>query len=539
MSTSAMARRGVGVLRSLRDLSRHPVGPTEARATVADEVARRDDRFLSGLDRVVWPFASSPTRRLLDAAGLEPGDVKALVADHGLVGALEQLRDLGVYVTYEEHQGEVDVVRGSTCFRVGPRDFFNPVVEADYLATTGGSRSAGTPVEVSFAWQRRQGMQRAIQHAMTGLGARPLAIWLPLFPSAAGFGAVMKNAAGGNTPARWFSQTDAGLTGVSSHKRLANRMLPAALRFGRTGLPRPEHVPTATPEPVVAWLRAMVDRHGAAGITGYASSITAAARWALDHGVDLTGVVTYPSSEPVTPGKLAVMRAAGMTPNPTYAFMPEGTMAIACDRCEDEEYHLWYHEVAVVTRRRSRGDGTEVDAFCWTSLAEEAPRVLVNVENDDYGVLEHDRDCTCPLAELGLRTRVRDIRGISKVVAAGVSLEGGTFDHLAETALPARLGGRAGDYQFVEEAEDGHTVVVLRIAPSVGTVDEAEALALVREVVTRDEYGVLAHSVWGPETLRVQRRPPHVTKAGKTLSYERAGSGVPGPPTTTNGSSNT
>src|SRR5688572_12288668 len=123
-----MARRGVGVLRSLRDLSRNPIGPAEARAVVADEVARRDDRFLSSLDRLVWPFPASPTARLLDAAGLEPGDVKGLVADQGLVGALEHLRDVGVYVTYEEHQGEVDVVRGSTRFRIGPRDFFNPVV---------------------------------------------------------------------------------------------------------------------------------------------------------------------------------------------------------------------------------------------------------------------------------------------------------------------------------------------------------------------------------------------------------------------------
>lgn len=513
------------MVRSLRALSRDPVPAATARRVVADEAEHRDERFLRSLDTMVWPFPTSPTRRLLDAAGLEDGDVRALVAERGLVGALGALRDAGVYVTYEEHQGEVDVQRGSTRFRLGPRDFFNPVVAADYLATTGGSSAgAGTPVEVSFAWQRRQGLQRAIQHDMTGLGSRPLAIWLPLFPSAAGLGAVMKNAAGGNTPARWFSQTDAGMSGVSSHKRLANRVLPLALRFGRTGLPEPQHVPTADPEPVVTWLREMVDRHGAAGLTGYASSITAAARWALDHGVDLTGVVTYPSSEPVTPGKLAIMVAAGMSPNPTYAFMPEGTMAIACDLCDDEDYHLWAHEVAVVTRRRPRGDDTEVDAYCWTSLAQEAPRVMVNVENDDYGVIE-DVDCPCVLGGMGLRTRLRDIRGISKVVAAGVSLEGGTFDHLAEVALPTRLGGGPGDYQFVEEAEAGHTVVVLRIAPEVGRVDEDEALAVVRDVVTRDEYGALAQSVWGPQTLRVRRSAPQVTKAGKTLSYQRAATG--------------
>jgi hypothetical protein len=507
---------------------RHPVSAEEARRRVADEVATRGPRLLTSLDRLVWPFPANPTRRLLDAAGLEAGDVRALVDERGAVGALEALRDAGVYVTYEEHQGRTEVVRGSTRFQVGPRDFFNPVTEADYLATTGGSRSAGTPVEVSFAWQHRQGLQRAIQHEMTGLRDGPLAIWLPMFPSAAGLGAVMKNAAGGNIPDRWFSQTVGDLPGVTPHKRLANRLLPAVNFVGRTGLPDPVHVPTDDPEPVVRWLRSNLDEHGVAGITGYASSITAAARWAIDHGVDLTGVVTYPSSEPVTSGKLAAMRAAGMAPNPTYAFMPEGTMAIACEHCEDEEYHLWDHELAVVTRDRERSDGTVVPALCVTSLALEAPRVLVNVENDDYGDLRHGVACDCPLGGLGLLTRLRDIRGLSKVVAAGVSLDGDTFDRLAEVVLPQQVGGGPGDYQFVEEGADTATRIVLRVHPRVGEIDEGAVLALVRAAVTTDEYGVLADSVWGPGSIRVHRGAPAVTRAGKTLTYERLTSGAPG-----------
>ena len=111
------------------------------------------------------------------------------------------------------------------------------------------------------------------------------------------------------------------------------------------------------------------------------------------------------------------------------------------------------------------------------------------------------------------------------MVAAGVSLEGGPST--TSPRWPCRPGsaGGAGDYQFVEEAEAGHTVVVLRIAPEVGRVDEDEALAVVRDVVTRDEYGALAQSVWGPQTLRVRRSAPQVTKAGKTLSYQRAATG--------------
>lgn len=522
MNSIVMARRAVGVARGIRRLVRDPVSLAEARAVVADEVLRRDERFLESLDALVWPFRRSPINRLLVAAGLEAGDVRQLVHQRGLVGALEHLRDLGVHVTYEEAQGRHPVVRGSTRFHVEPASFFNPIVPADYMATTGGSRSKGTPVELSFRWQRRQGVQRALQHDLLGTRGVPTAVWLPVFPSAAGYGAVMKQAAGGNTPERWFSQVPVDLAGISAHKQLANRAIPALNAMARTGLPSPEHAPTADPEPVVRWMVDAVARTGRAAIAGYATSITSAARWATDHGISLDGVVAFPASEPVTSGKLAAIRASGMQALPAYAFVPEGTVAIGCPSTADEEYHLWDQDLAVITRRRDRGDGTQVDAFCWTSLAVEAPRVLVNVENDDFGRLHHDVSCDCPLGALGLRTHLADIRGMSKVVTGGISIDGATFDHLCEDVLPARLGGGPGDYQFVEDDTGGATVIELRIRPDVGAVDEDLALRLVRDAIEQDEFGVLASSVWGDDGhVRIARRDPHVTRAGKTLAYER------------------
>ncbi|HEX4776709.1 MAG TPA: hypothetical protein VFW74_08050 [Acidimicrobiia bacterium] len=513
--------RGVGVARGIRGLARRPVTLEEARRVVTREMATRAARLTASLDRLVWPHAASPARRLLAHAGLDAGAVRELVERDGVTGALETLRDAGVYVSYEEYQGRVEARRGSTTFAFSPADFFNPVTSADYLATTGGSRGTGTPVELSFAWQRRQGVQRAIQFDLAGVAGAPGAIWLPVFPSAAGFGAVMKNTAGGNKPERWFSQVPTSLPGIASHKQMANRLLPALQALSRAGLPSPEHVPSDDPAPVVAWLQDALRRAGRAFLTGYASSITAAARYATEHGIDLTGAVAFPASEPVTAGKLASMRAAGMRPFPMYAFVPEGTVAISCDECEDEEYHLWEHELALATRTRPRGDGTDVPALCWTSLAIEAPRVLLNVENDDYGTLRHDVACGCPLGRLGLTDRLRDIRGISKVVAAGISLDGELFDHLAEVVLPARVGGGPGDYQFVEEESADGTVVALRVDPAVAAVDVDAARTAIREALATSDNGVLADGVWARDGLRVERAAPVVTKAGKRLSFER------------------
>jgi hypothetical protein len=518
-----MARRGVSVARGLHWLVTHPVSVGEAEQIVVDEIDRRGRRLVDSIERLAWPFAESPTRRLLVAAGLEPADVAALVTDQGIVGALEHLRDLGVYVSYEEYQGKVPARRGSSTFEFSPPDFFNPVTKADYLATTGGSRSQGAPVELSFAWQRRQGVQRSIQLDQAGVRGSPTATWLPVFPSAAGFGAVMKLTAGGNRPERWFSQIPTDMAGISNQKMVANRFLPALNALARTGLPSPEYVPTSHPEPVVTWLADAVRRHGSAAITGYASSLTAAARWATDHVVDLAGVVAFPSSEPVTAGKLEAMRSSGMTPYPTYAFVPEGTVALTCEFCEDEEYHLWDHEIGVITRRRSRGDGTDVDAFLLTSLADEAPRVLLNVENDDYGVVRHDVDCACHIARLGARTRISHIRGISKVVAAGISLDGETFDRMVEVDLPERLGGGAGDYQFVEREELSGTTVTLRVNPDIDASDE-QCREAVGGLLRGTDNGVLADAVWARNGgLRIERSTPIITRAGKTLAYERLG----------------
>ena len=525
-----MAQRAIGVARGVRRITRNPVSLDEAQAAVRREIGEREARFLTMLDRLVWPFPDSPAHRLLTTAGADAGDVRALVTDLGLIAALERLRDQGVYVSYEEFQGRRAARRGSTTLSFGPRDFFNPVTEADYLGTTGGSRSAGTPVELSFAWQRRQGAQRAIQYRMADCVGAPTAIWLPVFPSAAGYGAVMKNAAGGNAPERWFSQVPTDLGGVASHKQLANRALPALNVLARTGLPSPEHVATADPEPVVRWCVDAVGRAGRAVIVGYASSITAAARWALDLGVGLDGVVAFPASEPVTAGKLRTMRAAGMQPHAMYAFVPEGTVAICCPEWGDEEYHVWDQDLAVISRRRDRGDGSEVDALCWTSLAVESPRVLLNVENDDYGRLEHGVRCGCTLGDLGLRTRVADVRGISKVVAAGISLEGSTFDVLCEDVLPVRFGGGPGDYQFVEDDTEGATVIELRIRPEVGAVDDTAVVAAIRTALEADELGVLASSVWGDDGhVRIVRAAPIVTRAGKQLAYERLTTAPPVP----------
>jgi hypothetical protein len=164
-----------------------------------------------------------------------------------------------------------------------------------------------------------------------------------------------------------------------------------------------------------------------------------------------------------------------------------------------------------------------VDALLFTSLSREAPRVLVNVENDDFARVRRGEDaCVGPLGALGMRTRISGIRGMSKVVAGGVSVNGELLDQLVDTELPQRLGGRAGDYQFVELDQPSGTRLALRVHPQAGPVDEQLAGQVVREALRAHDNGVLADEVW-ESAVAVIRTPPVVTGGGKLLAIDRLG----------------
>ena len=90
---------------------------------------------------------------------------------------------------------------------------------------------------------------------------------------------------------------------------------------------------------------------------------------------------------------------------------------------------------------------------------------------------------------------------------------------LLEDELPRRFGGRAGDYQLVEEEVDGLTKVSLLVSPGVGDVDEAAVLeAALSGLASGPQHRSMMTGVWqGANTVRVVRREPYATSAAKIL----------------------
>jgi hypothetical protein len=143
---------------------------------------------------------------------------------------------------------------------------------------------------------------------------------------------------------------------------------------------------------------------------------------------------------------------------------------------------------------------------------------MLNVEVDDYGVLE-ERRCGCAVGELGLTLHLRGIRSYSKLTTEGMNYVGDELVTLVESVLPGRFGGSSSDYQLVEEEVDGLTRVGIVVSPRLGAMDEAAVVETVlASLSTGPSYRAMMASIWRDAgTLRVLRQEPHATESAKVL----------------------
>jgi phenylacetate-coenzyme A ligase PaaK-like adenylate-forming protein len=269
-----------------------------------------------------------------------------------------------------------------------------------------------------------------------------------------------------------------------------------------------------------AWL----DRRGSTRpvvIWTLASSAVRLASAASRTGVRLDRVTFMVQGEPFSAAKRRVIESVGARAIDRYGFVETGSVAVSCARHGSQgELHLFTDRLAVIQQPR-RFLGGEVDAFLVTSLLAAAPWILVNVENGDHGTIER-RDCGCPLAMVGLRTLLRDVRSHEKLTIEGQTFVRARLETLLEQELPARFGGGPLDYQLVEEEQGDLTRLVLLVDPSVGAADESVLRRLVLERLGGDYTGDrMAAVVDRMGALEIRRAAPYATGAGKVLSLHR------------------
>ena len=169
--------------------------------------------------------------------------------------------------------------------------------------------------------------------------------------------------------------------------------------------------------------------------------------------------------------------------------------------------------------RQVPGTDLMVDAFNFTTLLPTAPKLMLNVESDDYGILEQ-RSCGCPLEEPGLSLHVRQIHSFRKLTGEGITLVGSDILYILEEVLPGRFGGTLLDYQLQEEEDEhGFTRINLLISPGVEIVDERAVIDTLLEALGRSSVSAdYARAVWDQaRTIHIKRAEPVLTRRGKLL----------------------
>ncbi|MFC1862689.1 hypothetical protein ACFL1Z_01885 [Thermodesulfobacteriota bacterium] len=500
----------------LRNFLRYKLSLEEARKIVRQRIEEREANFLKLIEKSIFGYSLSPYLPLLKLADCEMGDIQKMVRNRGLEETLRALREAGVYFSFEEYKGLEPTVRDGKLISVQPRDFDNPYLHSYYHGQTGGTTGSPTRVMIGLDHLAAQAPFTMLAHEAHGLLDVPTAIWLSGFPESAALNNILRPAKFGQTPEKWFSDTIARERGISLIGRMAPAFLLLMGYLSGNPIPWPKLVRLDEAIVIAHWAIRNVNTHGGCLIYTFVSRALRICIAAQEEGLDMTGVSFVVAGEPPTPAKVKGITSTGARCVPRYAFTEHGTVGIGCALPIDEnDIHLSKDALALIQfPRQVPGSEITVDAFNFTSLLPTAPKLLLNVESDDYGVVE-DRSCGCPLGDYNFTTHLRNIRSFRKLTGAGPTLIGPDMVHILEEILPVRFGGSPLDYQLIEEEnEDGFTRFNLVVSPKVEILDETAVIEVVLDALgswKRSEYRQA-------ELLRVRRMEPILTPRGKLLS---------------------
>jgi len=513
---TAFSRFLLGLPRFLRER----VSLDEARSVVLERLRRRHQNFLALAARSIYGNPKSPYLGMLRQAGCEYADLERLVQRDGLERALTELRAGGVYVTFEEFKGQVPVVRGGREIPAESEHFDNPHLTQYHAIGTGGSTGRSRRVLMDLDHLRARLPLIRLGEEFHGTFHMPAAFWFEI-PPGNGLDSVLQRVPLGNPPERWFTPIRGSSDGSSARFRAATTAAITVARLSGARVPYPEYLPLERAGVIAEWAADALKRRGACVLRAHVSKALRVALAAKEKGIDLTGAVFCSGGEPPSPAKVAGITGTGARFYSNYYFTEAGPVGMSCTHTADpNDQHLFLDHLALIRAPRTvPGFEVEVPAFHFTTLLPSAPKVLLNVESDDFGVVE-ERDCGCPFGALGFTTHVRDIRSFRKLTGEGVTLIGSDMEHILEDVLPGRFGGSHLDYQVVEEEDErGFTRLTLVVAPHLRLPDDAVVVDAVHgELARRGGGAEMSRGLWSQAaTLRVRREQPRVSSRGKWI----------------------
>jgi hypothetical protein len=501
--------------RDIGPFLRRPISPVQASTTVRQRLANRDSTFLQMAEQHIYGHSGSPYLTLLKMAGCDLGDLRKLVSVDGLEGTLSRLMEAGVYVTFDEIKGRREAVRGSQCFSFVETDFDNPGVKPHFILRSGGTRGPGTTVGLAFDYISDFAVNTSLSLQVHGLEAFDHMIWV--LPT--GWIFVLRYVKLGRPPiACFYPMKPPSLT-----LKTGSWFLAAASRMIGASFPIPRQFDLQRASEMVDWLRTQLRQGRSICVTSYASSAVRVSLVAQNQGRSLEGVCFIALGEPVTGVKKSVIEASGARMLVHFGTTETGFIGYSCANPHaPDDIHLFTDCFALVQRPRHVGGSTvTVDAFALTSLLSSAPKILLNAETGDHGLVRNRR-CGCGFEDHGLNTHIERIRSFEKLSSEGMTFTKADLLELLETKLPLEFGGTAADYQILEEElEGGLQRVNLVISPDVGKIDESKVKERFLDELARSGLlGSTGAKLWDKaNTVKIDRRWPIATSAGKVLPF--------------------
>jgi hypothetical protein len=286
-------------------------------------------------------------------------------------------------------------------------------------------------------------------------------------------------------------------------------------------LPWPQRLPLEQAVLLARWVADTLRSDGACMVSAPVSRSLRVCLAAQEAGLNLRGAVFFGGGEPHTPAKVRGIEASGARVIPTYFFTEAGAVGFGCARPTGEnDLHFLRDSLALVQyERRVPGSEITVPAFHFTSLLPSAPKILMNVESDDYGVVER-RSCGCELEAAGYAEHIREVRSFGKLTGEGVTLVGSEMITILEEVLPVRFGGSPQDYQLLEEEDErGYTRLSLLVSPRIQISDEQAVIDALLAALGRGSVSAdVARAFWSQaRAVRVKRQEPIWTNRGKLM----------------------
>lgn len=504
------------LLRKIPKFLRDVITYEESVSEIKRRLANREEAFLQIAEQTIFKNPRSPYLPLLKMADCGLGDLRNMIAQDGLEKTLHQLDEAGVYIRFEEFKGREPIVRQGKEIPVLASDFDNPLITSHLLNRTSGSTGSPTSINTDLDMIADLCHTYLIAYVAHDNMGVPTTIW---GAPAGGGNPALSEAKIGRSVDRWFTPVPSRELQRTFAVWAARSSVAASGRLAGVRLPRLEFLPHERAEVLVHWVAGVVKSLGQAVVQTTPSLAVRACTIANRIGIDLSGVTFNQSGEPTTEAKRREITSTGAVSTSYYATAETGVLALPCAMPRSvSDDHLISDLWALITHPREIPlSGASVNALVLTSLHKKAPKIMLNVESDDYAAVE-TRNCGCLLGEVGFATHLSEIFSFSKLTSEGVTLVGNEMLRILEEVLPARFGGGPLDYQLLEEEdEEGLTKVSIVVSPYVRLENDQEVVDAVLEAMKPIKRGMDRAIFREGATFRVKRMEPVVTGRGSKL----------------------